>query len=239
MVESPSVRSLFIVKFCDFTGTRHIIHQELVSVPSWSCWQDLHGLASALGTWPDHAHQALAPRVMGIRVQCHGNLCCSICEASFLPSSPPPHISFDQRIALWTVDTSPIWGVSGRISSCFLLGSFPAPLHAFPEMQMEVADYCLKSLSRGTSLTRCPAGTEAAGPDLIPAWQLLSPLTCTWPLAAVIKWTSTSGGLDDTVTVPENSPLRANFGAPKSLQMVTAAMKLKDAYSLKGKLWPT
>ena len=27
--------------------------------------------------------------------------------------------------------------------------------------------------------------------------------------------------------------------APKSLQMVTAAMKLKDAYSLKGKLWPT
>ena len=29
------------------------------------------------------------------------------------------------------------------------------------------------------------------------------------------------------------------FGAPKSLQMVTAAMKLKDAYSLKEKVWPT
>ena len=29
------------------------------------------------------------------------------------------------------------------------------------------------------------------------------------------------------------------FGAPKSLQMATAAMKLKDAYSLEGKLWPT
>ena len=27
-------------------------------------------------------------------------------------------------------------------------------------------------------------------------------------------------------------------GALKSLQMVTAAMKLKDAYSLEGKLWP-
>ena len=26
-------------------------------------------------------------------------------------------------------------------------------------------------------------------------------------------------------------------GAPKSLQMMTAAMKLKDAYSLEGKLW--
>ena len=29
------------------------------------------------------------------------------------------------------------------------------------------------------------------------------------------------------------------FWAPKSLQMVTAATKLKDAYSLEGKLWPT
>ena len=29
------------------------------------------------------------------------------------------------------------------------------------------------------------------------------------------------------------------FGAPKSLRMVIAAMKLKDAYSLEEKLWPT
>ena len=29
------------------------------------------------------------------------------------------------------------------------------------------------------------------------------------------------------------------FGAPKSLQMVIVAMKLKDAYSLEGNLWPT
>ena len=29
------------------------------------------------------------------------------------------------------------------------------------------------------------------------------------------------------------------LGAPKSLQMVIVAMKLKDAYSLEGKLWPT
>ena len=28
-------------------------------------------------------------------------------------------------------------------------------------------------------------------------------------------------------------------GAPKSLQMVIAAMKLKDAYSLEGKFWPS
>ena len=29
------------------------------------------------------------------------------------------------------------------------------------------------------------------------------------------------------------------FWAPKSLWMVTAAMKLKEAYPLEGKLWPT
>ena len=29
------------------------------------------------------------------------------------------------------------------------------------------------------------------------------------------------------------------WGAPKSLQMAIAAMKLKEAYSLEGKLWPT
>ena len=29
------------------------------------------------------------------------------------------------------------------------------------------------------------------------------------------------------------------YFSPKSLQMVTAAMKLRDAYSLETKLWPT
>ena len=29
------------------------------------------------------------------------------------------------------------------------------------------------------------------------------------------------------------------LGAPESLQMVIATMKLKDAYFLEGKLWPT
>ena len=32
---------------------------------------------------------------------------------------------------------------------------------------------------------------------------------------------------------------RLYFLVPKSLQMVIAAMKLKDSYSLEGKLWPT
>ena len=34
----------------------------------------------------------------------------------------------------------------------------------------------------------------------------------------------------------EMNDLRVFFWAPKSLQMVTAAMKLKDAYSFEGKL---
>ena len=39
------------------------------------------------------------------------------------------------------------------------------------------------------------------------------------------------------LTLPSGpSSVRLFFWAPKSLQMVTAAMKLKDAYSLEGKL---
>ena len=41
----------------------------------------------------------------------------------------------------------------------------------------------------------------------------------------------------DVVTVETVSDFI--LGAPKSLQMVIAAMKLKDAYSLEGKWWPT
>ena len=33
--------------------------------------------------------------------------------------------------------------------------------------------------------------------------------------------------------------VRLFFWAPKSQQRVTAAMKLKNAFSLEGKLWPT
>ena len=36
----------------------------------------------------------------------------------------------------------------------------------------------------------------------------------------------------------ENSEILYFLGAPKSLQMVTAAMKLKDTCSLEEKLWP-
>ena len=36
-----------------------------------------------------------------------------------------------------------------------------------------------------------------------------------------------------------SGPITSYSWAPKPLQMVTAAMKLKDAYSLKGKLWST
>ena len=43
----------------------------------------------------------------------------------------------------------------------------------------------------------------------------------------------------DVETVETMSDFILFFLAPKSLQMVIAAMKLKDIYSLEGKLWPT
>ena len=47
----------------------------------------------------------------------------------------------------------------------------------------------------------------------------------------IISW-QIDGEIVETVT-------NLIFWAPKSLQMVIAAMKLKDTYSLEGKLWPT
>ena len=46
-----------------------------------------------------------------------------------------------------------------------------------------------------------------------------------------ITWWQIDGETVETVTL--------FLGAPKSLQMVTAAMKLKDACSFEGKLWST
>ena len=43
----------------------------------------------------------------------------------------------------------------------------------------------------------------------------------------------------DGETVETVSDFILGGGAPKSLQMVIATMKLKGAYSLEGKLWPT
>ena len=40
-------------------------------------------------------------------------------------------------------------------------------------------------------------------------------------------------------TTGETMETVTDFGAPKSLQMVIAAMKLKDIWSLEEKLWPT
>ena len=50
-----------------------------------------------------------------------------------------------------------------------------------------------------------------------------------------------SGSITSWETDGETVETVADFilGAPKSLQTVIAAMKLKDAYSLEGKLWPT
>ena len=51
------------------------------------------------------------------------------------------------------------------------------------------------------------------------------------PSGPIASW-EIGGGTGETVS-------DFIFGAPKSLQMVTAAMKWKDAYSLEEKLWPT
>ena len=49
----------------------------------------------------------------------------------------------------------------------------------------------------------------------------------------------TSWQIDGETTETVTDLFFGGVGAPKSLQMLTAAMKLKDTYSLEGKLWPT
>ena len=49
----------------------------------------------------------------------------------------------------------------------------------------------------------------------------------------------TSWQIDGETVETGKQRLTLFFWAPKSLHMVTAAMKLKDAYSLEGKLWAT
>ena len=64
---------------------------------------------------------------------------------------------------------------------------------------------------------------------------MLSRLVITFPRSKrlLISW------LQSSSAVILEPPKTLFLGAPKSLQMVIAAMKLKDAYSLEGKLWPT
>ena len=48
-----------------------------------------------------------------------------------------------------------------------------------------------------------------------------------------------SGPIPSWQTDEVNNSCWLYLGAPKSLQIVIAAKKLKDAYSLEAKLWPT
>ena len=94
-----------------------------------------------------------------------------------------------------------------------------------------------------------------------------SPQICRWHHPYGRKWRRTKKPLDESEREEWNVGLKLNiqktkimasspiiswqidgetvetvadfFWAPKSLQMVTSAMILKDAYSLEGKLWPT
>ena len=78
----------------------------------------------------------------------------------------------------------------------------------------------LKSL-----LMRVKEETEKAG------WKLNIQKTNIMTSSSIISW-QIDGETMETVT-------EFIWGAPKSLQMVIAAMKLKDAYSLEENLWPT
>ena len=81
------------------------------------------------------------------------------------------------------------------------------------ESKEEVKSLLMKEESEKVGLKLNIQKTKIMAYDLITSWQI-------------------DGETVETVT-------DFVFLAPKSLQMVIEAMKLKDAYSLEGKLWPT
>ena len=116
-------------------------------------------------------------------------------------------------------------------------------------------------IMRNAGLEEAQAGIKIAGRNI-------NNLICRWHHTYGRKWRRTKDSLDESERGEWKSWLKAHiqktkimasgpitswkidgeqwkqcqtlfWGAPKSLQMVTAAMKLKDAYSLEEKLWPT
>ena len=62
-----------------------------------------------------------------------------------------------------------------------------------------------------------------------------------WKAGLKLNIWKTNHGIQSHHFMADNGETVADFIFldSKTLQMVTAAMKLKDAYSLEGKLWPT
>ena len=134
--------------------------------------------------------------------------------------------------------------------------------------QSYILSHCLFNLyaeyiMRNAGLDDVQAGIKIAGRNINQ-----SPQICRWHHPYGKKWRGTKKPLDESERGEWKSWLKAQhsenedhgirshyfmanrwgnsenserlyFGDPKSLQMVTAAMKLKDAYSLEEKLWPT
>ena len=112
---------------------------------------------------------------------------------------------------------------------------------------------------RNPGLDEAQAGIKIAGLSITSDMQMTPPYVRKWrrtkELLMKVKEESEKAGLKlnmQKTKIMASSPITSwqidggtvetetlFWGAPKSLQMVTAAMKLKDAYLLEEKLWPT
>ena len=119
-------------------------------------------------------------------------------------------------------------------------------------------DLYAQYIMRNAGLEEAQAGIKIAGRNI-------NNLRCRWHHPYGRKWRGTKKPLDESKRGERKVGLKLNIqktkimasgpitsweidgetvsgfilGAQKSLQMVIAAMKLKDAYSLEEKLWPT
>ena len=141
---------------------------------------------------------------------------------SLLPGSPVPGILQARTLEWVAISFSNAWKWKVKVKSLsrvwLLATPWTAAYQAPPSMGFSRQEYWsgvpLPSLeSEKVGLKLNIQKTKIMASSLITSWQI-------------------DGEIVETVS-------DFIFWAPKSLQMVIAAMKLKDAYSLEGKLWPT
>ena len=142
-------------------------------------------------------------------------------------------------LQLWALLPSPVTSTAG---CCFCFGSVSSFflelfLHWSPvacwvptdlgSSSFSILSFCLFILFMGFSRQECWSFL----PFPSPVDHILSELSS----MTHQSWVALHGMAHSFIELDKTLFL----GVPKSLQMVTASIKLKDTYSLEGKLWPT
>ena len=179
------------------------------------------GRRQQLEDWKDFAESTAAAAAVAKSLQ----LCSTLCDPmDCSPPGPSVHGIFQARVLEWGAIAFSGRKYSSVTQSCLTLcdpmnrrtPGLPVH-HQLPEFTQTLVHW----VSDAIHLIFC------------------CPLLLLPPIPPSIRVFSNESTLHTNRWGNSGNCVRLYLGAPKLLQMVTAAMKLKDTYSLEGKLWPT